>query len=645
MAPRKVIADSEDEDDEDFSWELNPEDDGCGRPEPELLSPHHRPSSPAAPEQDEEPPDVTDPSFFTDIYTNQQGLAVQQARLIENIVRQSQRASGSSGDVSLPLVKMGAKANRSSGTDVTSPMNLGRPCNNMALVGDGASEFTTPGRSMAQVWDIPSSAEVARSRGKPHFKSKRPIPKEPVGYDGAVDCLHENSVTSPASMPSAKRAKVSHHDTTQSRTSTFYIAPSTLTTMQKLEYQKVDVPTNGYGGIPGFSSTTKSSYAATIPYSTPSGYSSMPRPPREDSPMIASPQRDDVITISSSPDAVASGLESPARRRSVVDSEAESPMSNKSEFRDRAQNRKIVSKKKQTVPEETEQDELSRDNTWDADEIGLPRELYKPRPSKRRAAAATANFPDVGYDADIIAEVSDGAAIRLRGVTKPPASSSMDIDPLVAPSEAPPKPKRGRKKKGDVMEASLAEIEPAEVSYLEQDFHPSSEEAEVEPVKGKPKEKPKKKPGRSRKKETANITEKAVPEPPIAKETLKTGSPQQDDDLDRSAAPMRKEQDGGKGVIRKERKPVEDAEATEDTESKEARVPLKEVESNTKTPSELLSTEETPRKAIEPKEEKAAAKMQSRETAKPATLQPKATYRVGLSKRSRIAPLLKTIRK
>ncbi|KAI1820549.1 hypothetical protein F4861DRAFT_54860 [Xylaria intraflava] len=638
MAVRKVIADSEDEDEGEDEPVPYSEGD-CVRPEPELLSPHHRPSSPVVPDSNKPPPDVTDASFFTEIYTDQQSLAAQQSYLIENIVRQSQKASASSGDVSLPPMKLGGKANPSSGTDVTSPLVLNGPRNNRTLVSEGVSEFTTPLKIASQVWDIPSSAENTRSREKTYAKSKGPMHKAPI-EDGDGDYQpYEVPRTSPAPTPAVKRAKLSHHDPILPSTATFYIAQSNLTTMEKLEYQKVHVPTNGYGGLPGPLPNPKSSYASTIPYSTPSGYS--PVTPRwKEFPAAPSPQEDNVINISSSPDVIASGFDSPDGMQPDVDPEFEIPASNKSrESRGRRRSRTLSSKGKEAAAKEVEEDELCQDNTWDPGDIDLPRECYKPRPTKRRAAAA-AELLNIKTGTETLEEVSEGAAIHTLDVFKPATSSLMDTDPLDPPPGSPPK-KRRRKKKADVEETSPTEAEKTEVSYLERDPDPSSEETEVDVLM----ENPKKQRGRLRKTKAQKGAEKTSREPPMAEEPPRTHSPRQDDDLEKSTTTTRKAENGGKKAKGKNNKPIEIEASDSDTELEESRVPLKEVDGNAKAPSEPLSARETPPKAVAPKNEKLATESQPKETTRLAAAQSKAIYRVGLSKRSRIAPLLKTIRK
>lgn len=322
MAKRKVIADSEDEDEGEDVLLLHVDD--SERPEPEPLSPTD--PEPLICNQQSDVTDVADPPFLANIYDDQKSLAVQQSHLIENIVRQSQRASASSGDVSLPSMKKGRKVNPSSGTDVTSPIVLSRARNHVQLLSDAASEFTTPRKSAGQEWEIPSSLEDAPtsrnvkclgSREKTYGKNKRtrsrlissPVtadlfptkettqyaPLEQISVDNQEDGGLRAGTTS---TPAAKRVKHSHHDSALPDPTKIYVAQSNLTTMQKLEYQKVNMSMNGYGAVPGSLPPQKSS-GATIAYSTPSGYSPVPPLPWEEPPAEpTSPQRNEVLNVS-----------------------------------------------------------------------------------------------------------------------------------------------------------------------------------------------------------------------------------------------------------------------------------------------------------------------------------------------------------
>ncbi|KAI3327945.1 hypothetical protein HD806DRAFT_343464 [Xylariaceae sp. AK1471] len=668
MVQRKVIADSEDEDEVEDATVLHPEGD-AHRPEYEPLSPHHQPSSPAAiAESHHQISDVTDPSFFANIYDNQQSLAAKQLNLIENIVRQSQRASASSGDISLPAKTKGRKANPSSGTDVTSPMVLSRPQVHTRLLSDGASEFTTPRKSMGQEWEIPSSAEGAttphstkgsRSDEKTYGKRKRrrsklgsspvaakmfaaeeTIQEAPLEDTGVNDQLHEGLTMEPSSTPMTKRRRLSQYDSFLPDTTKFYVAQSTLTTMQRLEYQKVNVSTNGYGGLPGSLSNHKSSGATTIAYSTPSGYSSVPPLPWEESPAAgmqpASPQRNEVINITSSPDVFASGYDFPKERSPAASLEIKTLVPYEScKSPTRPQSRTPVSKGKKRAAKDVEEDELGQDNTWDLDDTDLPQERCKPRATKRRSTVA-ASFSGVGTHAPMLEAPSEEPVIQTQVPSEAPVPALLDTDQ----SEAQPK-KRGRKKKQPVTETPHTEMETTnEDLYLDQNAAPLGKAAETEPSI----EKPKKKRGRPRKLEPSKATEEALPESPVANELPKTDSPHDNDNLDESAAIRERHEEGGEQKANRKKSKTTDG--MEGTDPKENRLPLKEMDSNSTSPSKPGSLGGSPTKTrAESKGEKLTPIAQLKETPKLSATQSKVTYRVGLSRRSRIAPLLKSIKK
>ncbi|TGJ86771.1 hypothetical protein E0Z10_g1988 [Xylaria hypoxylon] len=678
MTRRKVIADSEDEDEGDDDVLLLQPGGESNRPEPEPLSPHHRPSSPAAHNRSS---DVTDPSFFADVYDNQQSLAVQQSHLVENIVRQSQRASASSGDVSLPVKKKG-RANPSSGTDVTSPMVPSRPRNHTNFYVDDVSEFTTPRKSTGQEWEVPSSPEDATapnhtecptSKEQIYSERKRRLsglvsspaavempadeettPRVPFEDIAVEDQLDGGLTAGATSTPVTKRAKLFHHDYVLPDTSKFYIAQSSLTTMQKLEYQKINV-SNGQGGLPGSLPNQKSSGATTIAYSTPSGYSSIPPLPWEESlAQPASAQRNETINISSSPDMVDSGFDLPNGMVPVANMEIEIPVPSKSrESPVRRRSRTPVSKGRKRARRVLEEDELCQDNTWDSDDFDLPQGPYKPRAPKRRSVTA-AGFVGVQSNTDTLEDISNEPMVPTQSPPKIPAPTLPDTDPPEPEPEPQPEPqpelqpelqhepltrKRGRKKKQPATKIPPADIEINEDLYLNQKSASPDKAAAAEPSP----EKPKKKRGRPRKSDSSKAAEGPLPELPIADELPRTDSPRKDNNLDTSAAVTRKQKDSKQKAKEGKSKTSEEI---EDTGSKESRLPLKEVDNNPRTPSKPVSTKESPAETrTEPRDEKATPKTQLKENPKLGASQSKVTYRVGLSKRSRIAPLLKSIRK
>ncbi|KAI1130382.1 hypothetical protein F5Y10DRAFT_123056 [Nemania abortiva] len=669
MAKRRVIADSEDEDEGDDVLFL-PEGD-FDRPEPEPLSPLGRPSSAAAPESHHDQLNVTDSSFLAEGYDDQKSLTVRQSHLIEHIVRQSQRASASSGDVSLPAQKR-RRADRSSGTDVTSPTAPKRARNRTTLLSDSVSEFTTPRKSTGQEWEIPSSPEdetasnraksLSRSKEKTYGNNKKrksrlvssPVaPKmvatEETGQRAALEDIGVDNQsaggqgTDAATTPAAKRAKVSQHDPTLPDTTKFYIAQSNLTTMQKLEYQKVNVSLNGYGGLPGSLPNQKSS-GATIAYSTPRGYSPVPLLPWEEPPeQPPSPLPNKVINISSSPDVIDSGFNLPAERNPVarLETDMATPRPNK--------NRRSVGNGKRAAQIAEDDDELWKDEIGDMDQPDLPPISYKPRVTKRKSIAAGPLGAENNTDAfEGIPALPDTDPPPLSDADPP---SLPDTDPLELPDtqpqepQEPPEPspevivkKRGRKKAQPVAEIPSEETEATEESHLKQDPASPRQETEAEPLT----EKPKKRRGRPRKSEPPKAAEELLPEPHVASELPRADSSQKNNNPDESGAITREQENTGQKRKRGRRKAIEEI---EDIQSKDDRLALKEVDSNLKTP-KLDSAVESPTKTrVEPNDDESTPKKVSRETPKPAASQPKVKYRVGLSKRSRITPLLKSIKK
>lgn len=312
MVHRRVIADSDDEDGDDNPPSPDREEI-MDPPEVEPLSPHRKQSSSGTTSDAHNPPpdsNSTDQSFFASVYDEQQSRAAAQSQLIEQIIRQSQKASGSSGEISLPAKGKGRKANASSATSVTSPEVLSRPGNQPSLFSDGASNITTPRKSAPGAWDVPSSPEGAKSAKSARGKNMKSYGKRRRGskvlsspaaaemfmgeHGSSGDVVRNtdthNEMLAPSNpvnieaspQPTIKKRKVSLHDSAPQETATvanFYIAQSNLTTMQKLEYQRVNVPRNSYPGLPGSLDNPKSSGMSTIAYPTPSRYASSSGPP------------------------------------------------------------------------------------------------------------------------------------------------------------------------------------------------------------------------------------------------------------------------------------------------------------------------------------------------------------------------------
>ncbi|RYP07871.1 hypothetical protein DL764_002237 [Monosporascus ibericus] len=701
MAPQRVVADSDDEEDT-FSPVRYP----ANTPEPEPLSPLHQASSPVDHPSDAAASrshsnsnhisDETDPSFFATIYDDQQNRALQQSHLIENIVRQSQKASASSGDASIPV--KGKDQNRakdsSSGTEVTSPVVLSRPVNHQSTLSGGATQLTTPRKSVGgDMWDVPSSPadsssirSVESSRGEKitlttYGKRKRSNAGLATGIAGTEiagggenhaqgqpeqaaadaaapdDCRGGDEFTEPSPLPTSKKPKVSLYDATSENATTLYIAQSNLTTMQKLEYQKVQVPSNPYAGLTETPANQKSSGATTIAYSTPSFYASSGPPlPWERTPAVP-PQTDaseHVIDITSSPDVMASGHGRPKRRKSASASHAEEAVADAANDALLALSGTPASQKKRRkkAKDVEEADELGHDDSWDSDAVGYHRETYRPRRSRRRSNAASIHEDEtaqkeaaedpvdaVGMDqtegpADTVHE--DSAAYA-----QPAAPEiSQAVEPEL-PLKAQPK-KRGRKKKQPTIEEIPQDEQPAEEEAAAVELDAPIQPAEVEG----PVEKPRKKRGRPRKSDQAKAADVAAPPAEAEMQAETQAEPEErsrDNDNDEAPPEQAEEPKSKKAVQRRIRKSDPD----EDMAPEQKVSALKELGDNAS--SRSMSSEPASKKSSEEgaaTENHHQSKAQTaKETPKPAASQSKVLYRVGLSKKTRIAPLLKSIRK
>ncbi|OTA55290.1 hypothetical protein K449DRAFT_177878 [Hypoxylon sp. EC38] len=679
MAPPRVIADSDDED--GVETPLSP-------PRKEVEPPDVEPLSPGALDQHNPISDTTDLSFFASVYDEQQTRALEHSRLIENIVRQSQKASGSSGDVSLPAKGKGRKANASSATNVTSVV-LNKPGNQPSLFSDDATSITTPRKSAPSEWDVPSSAEIMpaprsakSSRGKnekSYGKRKRSHSKtvgssaaaemfmgDGAAYEETVEDLTVHDETLPAnngaeSPPQAatKRAKVSLHDSVLHDTPTtanFYIAQSNLTTMQKLEYQRVNV----------------SHGMSTIAYSTPSRYTSSGPPlPWERSSAVNIEPGDSpiVINIASSPDVIAADHDyakrtaagSPHTHAHPVHHEIESPKSPNDGFTTKSPPSKKRKRKSKSIQEE---DELVQEESWNPETIDNPGDEHE----RQRHDEQTSNSQSLHECDDDVELILNPHEVPTEEIERgelsredthehdqlvyemPPTAEPILIEapePNPPETQSTPKPKkRGRKKKRATTDQAVQDEPLVENQSTAQGLIPTAKAPEVqaEPVK------PKKKRGRPRKSDPAR------PETPAAPEPESNPLPEAREDVDELSSLQTEAIEKPKPKKKKQAQSQEQTEIandlTEGSIGDRDASPLKEISSNAKTPSQKsTSTEGTStRSASEPPaDQKLPSKTQDKASITPkptpSASQPKVPYRVGLSKRTRIASLLKSIKR
>lgn len=253
--------------------------------------------------------DSTDVSFFNHVRDEQRHLARQnvaeqdQASLVENIVKMSQKASGSSSDdkVSFPPLGAHEKADHvSSATDITSPaaqlLKARSKKGGLAQV-SSASEVTTPRSNggAKDEWDVPSSPEnghafqgVTSHDLAASGKRKRDAKGRADLFAGAEpETVQASRSLSDRPVKKGRKASSPSDDSIVPDAGNFYIAPSTLTPSQKIQYQKMQ-PSPGEkahgeptpdAGVQSSLSKPKSSCATTVAVSTPSRYaSSGPRP-------------------------------------------------------------------------------------------------------------------------------------------------------------------------------------------------------------------------------------------------------------------------------------------------------------------------------------------------------------------------------
>ncbi|KAI0392497.1 hypothetical protein F5Y17DRAFT_436239 [Xylariaceae sp. FL0594] len=663
MARRKVIADSEDEDEGD-NVQLRGAygENNIPSPEPEPLSPHHQPLSPAAVDDLCGGPDGTDPSFFAELHNAHQELAPQQSNLIENIVRQSQRASASSGEISLPTKIKGRGANRSSGTNVTSPLAPRRWQAQKQVFSDGASEFTTPRKSAARAWEVPSSPDDeivshpvrnSRSKLKTYGRTGRRGSKQmssPAaemgardpdfeGDDGHHKVSEDHCTELPPPPPTVRAGNWPPHHTSGAEATNFYIAQSTLTTMQRLEYQKVNASNYGH----------KSSGSTTVACPTPSGYSSIPPLLGEQSP-APGPQHGEAILITSSPEYFASRYSASNGLGRAV--EADMGVGIAPVLQDDSPQPPTAAEPAQTIKEKRkaremdDEDELNHGPTTGPNQVNLLQESYRPRPTKRRLATASGPSTEASMDSLRTAR-EQTPVVDANASSAGPHLEPVYTDPLQRQPAAGPK-KRGRKKKQPVTEPPPKQM--GDEGILEGSRGPLTckNVAEGQHVV----EKPKKKRGRPRKTDAPKMMETALPDtqiPPVEDELPKARSFPQSNGKSESASASIKDEKGDPAEVTN----FENRGTSVDdggTESTGGRPPLEERNTNTKATAEHGSgegqdTKAEPETRQDMKSAQKPAQLAGVVHNKPPATPSKVVYRVGLSKRTRIAPLLKSIKK
>ncbi|KAK3293336.1 uncharacterized protein B0H64DRAFT_476882 [Chaetomium fimeti] len=646
MAPRREILDSED-DGSDFG----------DAPEAELASGKEHYETIGASHNVDASIDSTDPSFFQRIY-DQQHAATDMQDVIPDTAPVEHAASAWTNISSAPPPGQKLLANDySSLTPLTDPVPGSRKPKRAREVSQSEvidlTNITTPRKETSDVWDVPTSARSQRSTrayGKrkgaqlsmeeeaPHltlldtqdpYAFPDATPPARVNRRGSSSSLtqqaHDSSpvMLIPTEAPTSSdrrtrssRKKKASFDAESTMPDTavpsLYITQSTLTASQKEQYRAICPSSEGMppeASEPSFAGQSldvgemyKSS-ATTVAYPTPSRVASTARLPEvaeeagEDAVAGTLPSYD-VGFQQSSPDvltdmtATASSRSKRSRAKVVspagLDSfELESPAPTR-----RAKKRKVV--------REVE------DDSWERDPLGGTQENNDP---PQQDAQAQSEAGDTNYS------IAQPAADMVAPAFLPEAEP-IDIEAMEVPAEVPattPKPtaknKRGRKKKGvKTQEPALEPNEPTQAA-----------EAEPESVSG-----------------TAEVTE-----PPAKR---KRGRPR------KSEVPKPQPEPENEP----EQQPYE--EAGLEAEANTALQPLSEMDRNSK-PSPEVPAADVEDGAVEDSKENdpavvkdAVAKDKSTEKEKQAAKDVKSgpqkvQYRVGLSKRSRIAPLLKCLKK
>ena len=333
-------------------------------------------------------------------------------------------------------------------------------------------------------------------------------------------------------------------------------------------------------------------------------------------------------------------------------------------------------KKKKPKRVEDEADELGHDDLWDSEALGLPRETYKPRPGRKRSTMTSIHEDETAqreaaHEAVDLTEIDQaadavGTTERESGPAAPP--------PTTAEPPVPKEPKkRGRKKKQPIVEVTQNDQPGEGTAVPAVDSLPRP--VEVEEVI----EKPKKKRGRPRKSDQTKTATTAVsvppppPEEPEELEAPEVAEHEEDPfdnendsgDHDEEASEQEVRKSRSKKIVEKQTKRKKARKSAASAVDDEADplgepdvAPLTEVDANTGANASVPAAggsvkSESAEGTGAAASEKTMVKAPGKETGAAATTkssaapqqQSKVPHRVGLSKRTRIAPLLKIIRK
>lgn len=273
-------------------------------------------------------------------------------------------------------------------------------------------------------------------------------------------------------------------------------------------------------------------------------------------------------------------------------------------------------------------DELGNDEGWDSDEVGFHREEYRPRKSRRRECGGDGVLDDASHDGKDelmgAAPPAENSRTGPQTTDEPPKPVNPPKSSAATAGEDTPQPKkRGRKKKQPPVQEAPAQDELAKRLASESVAATKPVVPEPEP----PTEKPKKKRGRPRKSDTAKpdtaaLEERAIEEP--ATEEMPPTQP-----FEPAAA--------GLGPVTEEQPPRESETTT--TFGKSPSAAAAAAHKSTATP--LHETDGANKgAAIEPRSAASSSTAPGKTLAAAGKPQ-QPVYRVGLSKKSRVASLLK----
>ncbi|KAK0705161.1 hypothetical protein B0H67DRAFT_593339 [Lasiosphaeris hirsuta] len=554
----------------------------------------------------------------------------------------------------------------------------------------GASDDIPPTQDP---YDFPSTADPSlppmkkkAKRGLPSSLARQSLDSSP----GVVP--HTGEEMGPRASRKGRRNVSSGYDSVIPDTGAgLYIAPSALTASQRQQYRMVSPSSEPGHDTPEPSlplirtdegGAHRSSCPTTVAYTTPSRYASSSRRalPSDELPGTA-PVEDSLeqaaMHPTSSPDVIS--VESTRARRKGAqpgssDVIASSPAKPSLGARS--------TKKRKTTQRQSEGICAPGEDSFDMDLLGWPQEQGNKHSDRRNPKhAPPPPPPPTRIQGPYKLPLSDGEtpppndSRNMSTLISDIVSVPVDEPPVEIPSPVvqdptPPKKRGRRKKEAKIVETIIEE------EIAEQSTHVPTESPKLanEPVEAYEPEPVKKKRGRPRKSEVSKVVALIdlddVPEPKPAVEPNPGKSNSRDEEevavdapVETPASPIPKAKLGKRGrkkkVVEKVIADTEDEDEDEDEGTPKSARALSDLHTNVQPPATSATSNETRDdgaghgKDKDAKEDDQGVKSvsQVKETAKPrVTTADQATtgkvqYRVGLSKKSRIAPLLKSLRK